>query len=154
LEDFSVEAFRATVDQLWRLPDKLAAGDPVTDDAVLALVAEFDRRLRTNCGSAAEGMFAAVSPICRFRPGLVGPLMRRALLPLVYLGYDRAEQVQQFVDWLLRQSSTYLPLGDIGRAWLVEDFPRHLEAIQQLLDELVREANTDSEPGRAEAAGV
>jgi hypothetical protein len=142
----SLEAFIAVKERLWGLPDELASNSPLTDDLVLAVVDDFDQRLKTNCGSAAQGLFAAVAPVCRHRPHLVSPLMRRALLPLVYLGYDRAEQVQDFVNWFLRQPSTYLPLGVVGRAWLAEEFPRHAAVVQQVLDDLVREANADTEP--------
>jgi hypothetical protein len=145
----SLEPFTAARERVWRLPEELAAGTPLADDAVLAAVAEFDARLQTNCGSAAQGLFAAVAPLCWHRPALVQPLLRRTLLPLVYLGYERAEQVQEFVGWFLAQPSTYLPLSAAGRAWLAEGFPRHAGLVQQTLDELVRECEQDAEPGAA-----
>jgi len=118
----SLDAFRVAKERLWGLHSELIAGSSVSDEAVLAAVHEFDRSLRTNCESAAQGLFASVSPICLHRPRLVGPLMRRALVPLVYLGYERVEQVQEFVGWLLSQETPYLPIEVAGRTWLLNDF--------------------------------
>jgi hypothetical protein len=122
----SQESLSIPLNRLRRLPEELAAGSPMTDEAILAIVA------------AAQGIFAAVAPLCQHRPLLVRPLLRRALLPLVYLGYERDQQVQKFVGWLLAQQSTYLPISADGRVWLADEFPRNRETVQQLLDELLR----------------
>jgi hypothetical protein len=127
------------MDRLWRLLGEPASGSALTDDAILAFVDDFDHRLWTNCESAAQGLIAAVAPICRLRSRLIGPLMRRALRPLVYLGYERAEQVQGFVGWFLKQESRYLPLEAVGRTWLEDSFAQHLGLVQQLLEELIRQ---------------
>jgi|GEM_PF-2587821 len=136
----SLDAFQVAKERLWGLHGELTAGSSLSDEAVLAAVDELDRSLKTNCDSAAQGLFALVSSICLHRPRLVVPLMRRALVPLVYLGYERVEQVQEFVGWLLSQETPYLPIEVSGRAWLVNDFPHYLDAIQHLLDELIHKA--------------
>src|SRR3954453_11276603 len=101
----SPESFAAAKNRLWGLHYELATGSEATDDAVLVVFDDFARRLQTHCEAAAEGLLAAAAPICRHRPNLVVPLMRRTLRPLVYLGYERAEQVHRFVGWFLEQPS-------------------------------------------------
>ena len=93
----SLEAFTAARERVWRTArGELAAGTPLADDAVLAAVAEFDARLQTNLRVGSPGLVRGGGPALLAPPRAVRPLLR-AVLPLVYLGYERAEHVQEFV---------------------------------------------------------
>jgi hypothetical protein len=136
-------SIRAAQARLERLSEELAAGQPRTDREILDLVDDFDRTLQTSCESAAEALLAAIAPLCRARPALVGPLLRRALRPLYYLGCDRAEQVTAFAAWLLADAPDRLGLSEADRAWISEGLARETVEIQRQLDGLAREPNRD-----------
>jgi hypothetical protein len=142
-ETMSQKSFSTAQKRVWCLPDELRAGLLLDDSAVVAEVEDFNALLKTNCETAAEWLFAAVAPICLLRPQLVRLLLRMPLRPLVFLGVEQAQQVQEFVGGFVAQTPNYLPLTEEGRHWLSELLPQHQVLVQQLLNELIQEAGQD-----------
>jgi hypothetical protein len=132
--------FAVARERLQRLHDPAVAYTR-SDEEILEAVDGFCATLRTNYVAAAEALFAAVAPLCDERPRLIRPLMRRALLPLVYLGYERSAEVERFVARSLPNEPADIPHGDAGRAWLANELPWVLHIIQELLDELGKAAD-------------
>jgi len=131
--------------QLLAMHAALQRGTTVPDDVIRQAIKTWHSYLQTSCDLAAELLFAAVAPVCHYRPSLTREMLMWPLRPLFYLGIDRAEDVMIWVDNAVRHPSSHVRLGAIGCQWLATVFPSLTELVQSILDELIREAEEDGQ---------
>src|SRR5689334_6247499 len=104
--------------------------DPtLSDDRIREVVDRWEANLQTNCDNAAQALFAVVAPVCFHRSHLVTEMLQRALRPLLYLGYEDAEQVLAWVESYLQRPRHYAWMDDVGRRWLAEQLPHQSAAV-------------------------
>ncbi len=129
--------------QLRDMHRALAQDTALTDDAVRSVVAAWANSLQTSCNGAGDALFAAIAPVCLFRPHLTHEMLLRALPPLVSMGYRHAVQVAEWSQDYLWDTSPYVAPDPSARHWLAEVLPAQLDTVQSALDHLVLKADIE-----------
>jgi hypothetical protein len=126
--------------------EKLDRGEiDISNEQILLCFKQFAASIVTNCDCAAQAYFGAIAPICRQRPELERELIKKALLPLVYLEITNSEDALKWVSWYSQQTKPYFGrTSDEGILWLRYDLPLKEELIQELINEILKEEKEDS----------
>lgn len=76
------------------------------------------------CERAAEGYFSFLSSVVDYKPQLIEPLLKKAIEPVYYLGFENAESILHWVEYFVNKPDThdYRP-SNSGKLWLREELP-------------------------------
>ncbi|WP_163856101.1 hypothetical protein [Paenibacillus elgii] len=92
-----------------------------------------------NCESAAEGYFSFLSSIAKYKPTLIEPLLKKAIEPVYYLGYENSEDILNWVAYFSKPQNTMYVPSELGKVWLCEELPNYKEFIAKCLIEYMSE---------------
>lgn len=126
--------------------EKLDNGEVGTsNEQILLSFKQFAATIATNCDCVAQVYFGAIAPICKQRPELESELIKKALLPLIYLELTNLEDVLKWVSWYSQQTKPYFGrTSNEGIFWLRYDLPLKWELIQELINEILEEEKEDN----------
>ncbi|WP_088831983.1 hypothetical protein [Paenibacillus tyrfis] len=92
-----------------------------------------------NCESAAEGYFSFLSSIAKYKLTLIEPLLKKAIEPVYYLGYENSEEILNWAAYFAQlQNAMYVP-SELGKVWLCKELPIYKEYIEKCLIEYMTE---------------
>lgn len=127
-----------TYQEMERIQRRIEDGDTSMADA--DLVEKFISWIPSyNCESAAAGYFSFLSSIATYKPTLIEPLLKKAIEPVYYLGYESSEEILNWVAYFAKlQNTMYVP-SEIGKVWLREELPNYKEFVAKCLVEYMTE---------------
>ncbi|WP_028552716.1 hypothetical protein [Paenibacillus sp. UNC451MF] len=92
-----------------------------------------------NCITAAEGYFSFLSSIAKYKPNLIEPLLKKAIEPVYFLGYDNAEGVLSWAIQLANNPNAHYKSSNLGKFWLLQELPIYKDFIEKCLSEYMDE---------------
>ncbi|GMX65994.1 hypothetical protein Elgi_52650 [Paenibacillus elgii] len=127
-----------TYQEMERIQRRIEDGDTSMADA--DLVEKFISWVPSyNCESAAAGYFSFLSSIATYKPTLIEPLLKKAIEPVYYLGYENSEEILSWAaSFAKARNAMYVP-PELGKVWLCEELPNYKEFIAKCLIEYMTE---------------
>ncbi|GAA4850259.1 hypothetical protein GCM10023310_30960 [Paenibacillus vulneris] len=92
-----------------------------------------------NCESAAEGYFSILSSIAKYKPQIIEPLLKKAIEPIYFLGYDSSKDIIGWASHFANSSNVAYKPSESGRVWLTHELPNYEEFIERCLKEYMSE---------------
>ncbi|MEK8128486.1 hypothetical protein WMW72_11270 [Paenibacillus filicis] len=92
-----------------------------------------------NCETAAEGYFSFLTSIADYRPQLIEPLLKKAIEPVYFLGYDSSEGIINWVTYFADCADGVYKPSESGKLWLTQELPNYKEFIERCLKEYISE---------------
>jgi len=120
------------------LSENLPQHPDLSDMELLQAINEME--IVTNTENAAFLLLTVIAPIASNRPNLIEHLLPRFLFPLYLSGFERAQQVIEWLQSHLNSPKPFDGMGEIGLNWIRELVGRS-ELIQQTLDRLIDDTN-------------
>ena len=99
--------------------------DSVDNNQVVLMLEEYDKTVITNCDTAAQLLFEAVTLFCMKKPDLVSRLLQIALEPLFRLGIEKPDQVFSWLQSYLTGPSSKDFMSNAEKEWLQKDTCLH-----------------------------
>lgn len=108
--------------------------DVITDEEVLKRVRS--AFLPTNCWAFVECSFAVVAPACALRSHLTKQLVEATIRAMVYGGLEDESLVVAQGVAVATKSNPDVEVTPEGRAWLLNEWPKHEEMARQVFREI------------------
>jgi hypothetical protein len=117
----------------------------VSDDEVRRVMENINRRLQTNCDSAAQFLFFFISPVCASKPHLVEESLHKAMFPLFLVGIDTPAQIIDWLRYFLVKCDPYAKLTPEGQMWIEQFLMRNIDLVQDVLKRIGWEEESKQE---------
>ncbi|WP_409341969.1 hypothetical protein [Paenibacillus sp. MBLB4367] len=92
-----------------------------------------------NCETAAEGYFSFLSSIAKYKPKLVESLLKKAIEPVCFLGFERSEGIIRWATYFAESADAVYKPSESGKLWLTQELPNYKELIEKCLIEHMSE---------------